>query len=706
MAKIDVGNFGTSTIDIAQPARTAVVGEAVAQLGDALGQVARQKIEQRYQEQAAIASNNLLDHQLANQKIVQDIGDQLASGELQPEDAQAAYQKANEGNALPSVDNLHPIAAAAYNRGAQRVQAEGGFKIDALADVARGQRFKNQFAEAGRKLEDLAGAPNTPPEKIAQIIEQLKTFVPVGRAAHISQAELDATVQATTDRIWLNHATQREIGAHDDMAGLRALQKDLSDKNGLYVDKLRTGSRDALLAQVGNRMDVIQNHLEHVAATRENDGARAMNEFDRQISTGVTAPPAQLAQWAQRTAGTTSAADFQEAIANEQKVQEALKLPPAEQIKLANAEQERIYKQGGTVREQQDANRFGQAVRANITKMQTDPLIWLNERAGVETPPLDLSSALTPQGQAQITAQLFQRALDIRTAQEKNGPAIQMRPLLPPEVQQLGAIVAAASPDNVTGLFSRLYQMTNKDDRVFGGMMTQIAPDHPVLAFAGLRSLQDPKVASYIVQGESALNPTKQQKQNDGKPDVGLYAPTDEALQPAFALAVGDLYRNSRDGAAETAYQAFKAYYIGKAKHDSALLEKTGQADPKRVQEALNSVIGTVIDYNGQGNVSAPWGMDRSTFNTRIDTAWSVAEQRYNLPKTTSAQRAAIGLQNADTGIEGQYVIPNGGQWLTVVRNGKAVPVILDLNDPAVVHPTSPPFNPGYDLQAGQNYMP
>lgn len=701
--KIDLGNFGQSTIEVAPQARTEVIGEAVQQTGAQIGDVARKLAEQRFQQQAATAANNLLDHQLQNQKDVQSVQDRLASGDLAPEQAPAEYQRLAQANPLPRVDNLTPEAASAYSRGAQRVQAEGGFKVDALADVARKHRFQDQFTNGLDTLGKLAGSPGTSAEQTQALIEQGKSFGPVGRASGLPPEQVDKAIQDFTDQTWLNHAVQRAIENHDNMAGLQTLQKDLSEKGGFYDGKLDTNKRNAVEAQVGNRIDTILARLQHEADRREADGLRAMNEIERQISTGVQAPTEAWANWAQRTSGTSSASDFADSLGQEQHVQEVLRLPVDQQLSYVQTEQARMDSQGATVKEQTNLFRLGRAVQNNVNQMQQAPLIWMHNRIGKSVEPLDISTLLSPDGAKALQDQVSQRVLDLQTMQKQYGPQIKMRPLLPQEADQLGSIVASTSPDRAAAVFAGLRQIATTDE-AYAGMMKQIAPDHPVLALAGLRAMQDPQVATYIVQGESLLNPTKEEKAADGKPSVSLYLPEDKAFQQAFSDAVGTAFRE-HDAAAETSYQAVKAYYAGKAKHDGIILPASNEPDAKLLKESIAKVVGTVVDYNGKGDVVAPWGMDKSTFYNRVDNAWAVAEKRFGLADMSSAQRSQLGLINTDQ--EGVYLVPAGNGYLTVVKGKQALPVVIDLNDPEAVHPSRGEFgtaNPLVNPVSGQPY--
>jgi hypothetical protein len=691
MAKIDLGNFGTSVQDVAPAARTDVVGEAVQGLGATIVEIGRQKAEQRFQQQAATASNNLLDHQLQNQQDVQTIQDKLASGEIQPEDARPTYDKLAARNVIPQVDHLTPEAAAAYSRGAQRVQAEGALKIDALTDVARKHRAIDQASQGIDTSLKLAGNPSVTSDQKSAIADQIRSFGPVLRQSGVPQDQVDQRVQGAVDQLWFDDAQQRAIVNHDNMAGLQQLQKDLT--SGFYAQGkeplLDTNKRNAVMAQVTNRIDTIQMRLMHEADKRDADGLRAINEMERQDATGVPAPPEQLANWAQRTQGTSSAADFAEALKQSQETQDLLRLPPAQQLSAIQAEQARQDQQGATVREQQNLARKGNAVVRNITQMQNDPLTWGKNRLGLDVPPLDFSQLMAPNGASLIQGQLSQRALDIATIRKQQGPGVQMRPLLPQEAGQLGAAIASASPDQAAATFAAIQHVSGSPD-VYMGIMAQIAPDHPVLALAGRRALQDPQVATYMVQGEALLNPSKAAKAADGKPDLKLYVPDDKAFQQAFTAAVGSSYRGHQ-GAAETDFQAVKAYYTGRAVHDGTLLGQSTVPDDKLLQESIDKVTGTVVNYNGQGEVQAPWGMDKSTFLKRVDNAWAVLQAKYpEIKGMSGAQLSQIGLTNGDR--EGQYLIPSGGQYLAI-HTGKGQPpqtVVIDVNDPAVVNYLAP----------------
>lgn len=691
MAKIDVGNFGNSTIEVAPQPRTSVVGEAVQGLGGAVEQAGARMAEQRFQQQAAIAANNLQEHRLKDQQIIEGLKDGLANGDLQPEDAAAEYQKQSAANTPPEVQHLAPDAAAAYTLGAKRVTADGTYTINALADVARKHRFQDQFSKAEDTLGKSAGLPGTTPDKVQSIIDQFRTsWGPVGHASGLPPDQVDKAIQNFADNVWFNNAVQRSIENHDNMAGLKQLQHDLTDPKGLYAEKLDTNKRNAVMAQVTNRMDTIQNRLIHEADKRDADGLRAMNEYNQQIASGVVAPAGQMAQWAQRTDGTSSSADFADAIKQEQAVQDVLRKPPADQVSYVQDKQAALYQNGGTVREVSNLERTRAAVTKNINTMQQTPLLFYQQRTGDSVTALDWSALLPGQDATLFAKQLQQRALTIATMQKQYGSTVQNKPLLPQEAAQLASLVERNSPEHNTGLFGALRQSAG-DDATYQAIMAQIAPDAPVKALAGrLASKQrditlqrnwiasdvvasSPEVAKTMLQGEALLNKSKLAKSEDGKPKAGLYLPETTTLQYSFQYAVGTAFAG-RPGAADVAFQAVQAYYVGKAAATGRLAATNQDIDSHLVREAVTATIGTVVDYNGNGDVLAPWGMDRPGFEASVQRAYSAAVAAKQIPAMEAAQMGAYGLRNLG---EYTYLVTNGRK---LVADSKGQPLVLTLH--------------------------
>lgn len=686
MGKINLGNFGQSGIDPAPRPDVGPEYQAGENLGGAAIRVGEQFGQQREQMAAAQGSNNLLDHQLAMQQQVEHIRDGLATGNLNPDQAREEFDQQAAKLTPPQVNHLTPEAQAAYSRGAKRVQEEAGFKVDGLVDLAHRQQFKDSFTDGLDKLGKLAGEPGA---DVPGIIAQAKTYAPVGRAAGVPAEDVDKALQNWTDQTWLNDATNKAIQSTDSMKGLKALQHQLSAKDGFYIDKLDVNKRNAVLAQVTNRIDTLQNRLMHEADKREADAQRAMYELDRQTSTGVPAPPEQMANWASRISGTSFAPDFQDALKDNQEIQDVLRLPPDQQISFVQDKQSAMDRNGGTVRDQQNLARTAAAVSKNVNTMQQAPLLFNSQRTGEDVTPLDWSALLTPGDNSAFAKQLAQRSLTIATMQKQYGPTVQNKPLLPQEVAQVSGELAKATPDQATQIFSSLRKASG-DDQTYRAIIAQVAPDSPVKALAGLLASKQrdttlqrnwiasdvlassPDVARTMLQGDALLNPGKDAKGQDGKPKSNLYLPDPAAFQAAFTDAVGSSFAN-HSGALETAYQAAQAYYVGKADQTGRLAKSNLDIDPKILKEAISATIGTVVDYNGKGQVVAPWGMDTSAFQSGVQRAWQSAVKAGQIPKFDESQLYKFGLENDSAGT---YKVKVGEKYLTY----KGAPVVLNVD--------------------------
>lgn len=686
MGKINLGGFGNTTTQVAPMPNVEPEYAAAGRLGGAISAVGYQAGEMRQRAAAAQASNNLLDHQLSIQEHVETIRDGLATGNLDPNEARTKFNDLATTVQPAKIDHLTPEAAAAYSRGAKRVQEEAGFKVDGLIDLAHRQQFKDSFTDGLDKLGKLAGEPGA---DVNAIITQAKTYAPVGRAAGVPAEDVDRALQNWTDQTWLNDATNKAIQSTDSMKGLKALQHQLSAKDGFYIDKLDVNKRNAVLAQVTNRIDTLQNRLMHEADKREADAQRAMYELDRQTSTGVPAPPEQMANWASRISGTSFAPDFQDALKDNQEIQDVLRLPPDQQLSFVQDKQAKQDQEGATVRDQQNLARTKSAVDKNINTMQQAPLLFNAQRTGQDVTPLDWSALLDPGASGTFAKQLAQRSLTIATMQKQYGPTVQNKPLLPQEAAQVSGELVKATPDQAASIFSSLRKASG-DDQTYRAIIAQVAPDSPVKALAGLLASKQrditlqrnfiasdvlassPDVARTMLQGDALLNPGKDAKGQDGKPKAGLYLPDPAAFQAAFTDAVGTAFSN-HSGALETAYQAAQAYYVGKADQTGRLAKSNLDIDPKILKEAITATIGTVVDYNGKGQVVAPWGMDTAAFQSGVQRAWQSAIKAGQIPKFDESQLHKFGLENDSAGT---YKVKIGEKYLTY----KGAPVVLNVD--------------------------
>ena len=220
--------------------------------------------------------------------------------------------------------------------------------------------------------------------------------------------------------------------------------------------------------------------------------------------------------------------------------------------------------------------------------------------------------------------------------------------------------------------------------------MQQVAPDAPVKTFAGIiaakdastttethwfgpdKKLSSHEVASTILLGDSILAPSKGDKASDGRPKVALYLPEDKTLQSEFQSQVGQAFANS-PGAADRAFQVVKAYYVGKAAKDGRIAADAKDIDTKIVREAIAATIGAPVDFNGRGEVLAPWGMDRATFQDRITTEIRANAKDIEWGPQRDAAIDSIGLSPAGAN---SYLLTMGKGFL---RTKDGNPVVIKI---------------------------
>jgi len=270
------------------------------------------------------------------------------------------------------------------------------------------------------------------------------------------------------------------------------------------------------------------------------------------------------------------------------------------------------------------------------------------------------------------------------------GEQVQMRPLLPQEASVLAAAVNQASPRQTSQMFGELRNAIG-DDQTYAAAIQQIAPDSPVKALAGLlaakqRSLtlernwvRDDVVASSqdvsatMLAGEAILNRSKSQKAEDGRSQAKLFLPETQSLQEQFQSSVGNAFAG-RPGAAELAFQAVQAYYVGKASETGRVAADSKDIDTKLVREAVRATLGEVVDYNGEGEALAPWGMSESEFDDAARTALTSEFKRRGLG---TDNLGALGLRNLG---ESTYYVTQGRNF---VYDKQGRPLTINVAMPA-----------------------
>lgn len=687
--RISLGNFGNVTPGVTPAADTSSIGAAVEHLGDVGVNIAENMRARNVVQARGKAANAVLDHELAVKTTAEAINDKVATGELDYNAARKTYDDEIAKIPRPTIDYLDPTGADALDRGIKRSAFSGGAYVDKAVDVARRRDFQSQFTAGLDKLGKLSGMPDA---NIEDINTRAAAFGPLAQAAGIPKDEADKAIQEFKDRNWLNNATQRAAESRESIDGLRALEHDLVDANGFYAGKLDTDKRNAVLTSVLTRRDVLENRLRITADKREARAERAVGSIDRQIATGVPATPEMWSTWAQTVHGTSFDEEFKQLAAEERQVQTVLRSPVANQVAYVQQEEAKLLQGGGSVRDAANLARLKEAVKVNVNLMQQAPLIFNAQRTGQETPALDVSALGEEGGGATLAAQFHDRAVTLAAMRKQYGDQVQNRPLLPQEAQVLATALNKASPRQAVQMFAELRNATG-DDRVYAAAMQQIAPDSPVKSLAGLlaskqRSLtlernwvrddvlaSSQDVSATMLEGESILNRTKADKTEDGRSQAKLFLPETKSLQSEFQSNVGGAFAG-RPGAAEVAFQAVQSYYVGKAAQTGRLAANGQDIDAKLVRESIRATLGDVVDYNGNGEVFAPWGMGASQFRNTVDASVGAEFKRRGMPVPAPGQVSMFGLRNQG---ENTYYLVSGRNF---VYDPKGQPIVIDITSP------------------------
>ena len=415
---------------------------------------------------------------------------------------------------------------------------------------------------------------------------------------------------------------------------------------------------------IENKVDRLQQKAEMAQLRAEAKAERTLGKIDAQISSGVPATPEMWSAWASSVRGTPAQAEFNQRVGQEVETQKVLRLPIDQQVSFINEKTAELQQKGGTVADAANLNRLARAVDSSAKMMNNAPLDYFQQRLGGDVQPLDLGSDDAP-------AILGDRLAAIQGMQQKFGPTVAMKPLLPQEVKQISAQLEGMSPDDQSSLFARLHAGLG-DDKAYAGAMQQIAPDSPIRALTGLiagkqRSMTLEKnrfsadveatsgdVAKTMMVGESILNRSKTQKTEDGSPR-SFPLPKQADFQLAFSKAMGDVFAGQPQSY-ELAMQATKAYYTGAAAQRGDI---SGEVNSRQMKNAIKASVGEVVDFNGSSTL-APWGMAGDKFEQVARDQLVNTMKAQGMSDQDQALASAFSLRQYKDGV---YYVMQGQQF-------------------------------------------
>lgn len=415
-------------------------------------------------------------------------------------------------------------------------------------------------------------------------------------------------------------------------------------------------------------------------------GTRAITEMDNQLTSPYPAKPADVLRWGSMVAGTDFEGEYRERVAELGELQQVLQRPIGDQMAYVESERRKLLTQGGDNRDAARLNRLTAMIQGNVKSLSTVPVEWASNRTGEPVLPLALDAIGTEDGAAVIGAQLRGRADVVRGLQASNPPGlVRMHPLMPEEAQALSTVLSRGSAQQKRQVLSTLYQAAGADD-TYRGMMDQLKGVSPFAARMGVlaASYDSAKttnnwfsedtvqaagdVAAIALHGDEILRGGG--KDNETKWPV----PKEQGFVAAFQDRFQNLYRGGGPGESgaqqfQQDMQAVKAYYVGRAAQDGDL---SSEIDSNRLDQAFRAVMGEPVDFHGNGQVLAPWGMNKEDFQRRANNAVLEQFQQAGIQDKVGRYMGNVGLIGVGGGmyfatLAGQPVADDRGQPITIL---------------------------------------
>lgn len=272
------------------------------------------------------------------------------------------------------------------------------------------------------------------------------------------------------------------------------------------------------------------------------------------------------------------------------------------------------------------------------------------------------------------------------------------------EAEQLRGWVGNMTAPEQAETFRRV-RAAVPDARAYQSVMQQLRPDSPVTALAGSilgvpgyvtptedghgiysteplvavdekgARLPASLVAQRILEGEKLLNPTTDDKKQDGRNSFPM--PDDDKLREQWANYTRTAYASSPDAEA-TAYRAYLAFYAAEAAH-AGHYDKQLQTSIAR--RAVRAVTGGVVSVNGS-NIVLPWGTDETTARRQLDGNWRELRKQ---PEFASIPFNAVQLSTIGNG---KYSVWAGTGPL---RDKRGQPIVLTVDRYATPLPGGAP---------------
>lgn len=651
-------------------------GRAVAGLGQAVGQIGDAVKRQQKEDAIAWVSKASSDDQI---KWMQRMVELQETAEAGAPDFTPRFIKEFDDYAAQAVQNAPEFARAAYRESLTRQRTQFGGNAINFEATKRSEHIVSQY---GTGLDSDARSIALEPS----LYDERRAL----RLAALNESTLPASVKtkligdAEATMAYAAGAAMIDRDPHGAVAAMEAASRGEAVNGFRWISRLDSDRIQQLRTRAQTQADRIDNKARIEQDKADARGQRAIGEIDRQISTGVPATADDMLRWASMVAGTDYEQPLRDMLKGQQEVQDVLRMPIAEQKSYVLQRRMQQQTAGANPTAIANLDRVERAIESNSKLLQENPLAWVEQRAAQPVAPLDLTLLASQDGIAVVGQQLRDRSDVIRGMQSQNPPGVvNMRPLLDAEVQALTNALKEGNARQKREVLGALYWAAGEPD-TFQGIVEQVDGINPFMARMGqlASSFEQSKLTNYwfsedVVQsaGDAAATAIHGDEilHAGGKAGTISYpVPKDNEFVQALEEKVQDLYRGLGAGSSaatdfmQDAY-AIKAYYVGKAAQDGSL---SPDVDTDRLDQAITAVIGAPVDFNGQGRVLAPWGMDTDSFTVRANSAINRQIQERQLGSDLIQSADNIGLIAVGSGV---YAATLGDQPLMDPATGDLI---------------------------------
>lgn len=625
---------GTSAPRVPMVAPSDTKGEAVSRLGAGLGQVAAAADRLQREQSTAWVSKAASDDQIKWLQRLNELQDTAAPG---APDFTPSLIKEFDDYSAQALENAPPESrpfyreqltrqrtylgqrAVEFESKSQRAYITSQYQSGMEADAATIALDPTQYAERRAARVAALNASSLPEGVKAKLLGEAESSLAYAAGAAIIDRDPHAAVQAFD-----------AAAGGKSTAGYEWVRFLDSDK----IQQLRTRAHTQ-----SDRLDTRARVEQDRAIAR---GQRALGEIDKQVATGIPARTDDVLRWASMVQGTEYEAQFREMMRGQDEVQRVLRLPVHEQSAYIQERRLKQQRDGASTADIANLDRLSRAVESNTKMLREAPLAWVENRSAQAVTPLDFSQMATPAGTAALGRALRDRSDVIRGLQRANpAGAVQMRPLLAAEAEQLSGAFKQAGAREKRQILGQLFWAAGSTD-TYQGIVGQVDGIDPMMARLGRLAgsyeqakLQNNFFSPDVVQsaGDAAATAIAGDEilRAGGKAGSLSYPlPKDTEFTQAIAQKVGRLYRGIAAGDSSINNQwsqtlgddfqkdayAVKAYYVGKAAQEGDLSPDVNSA---RLEQAITAVLGQPVNFHGNGEVLAPWGMNESDFLDRAN---------------------------------------------------------------------------------------